>query len=87
LFLIKFGGIEGLLDKLQSSFNGLKRTSDEIKIRKEKFGVNEFKETPIKSIFHRIYDHSQDSLLRILFVGSFVSILIGISKDISRVTN
>jgi magnesium-transporting ATPase (P-type) len=85
--LRKFGGKKGLLEKLQSSKNGLKRNEDEVKKRKDKYGANEFKETPIKSILHRIYDHSQDSLLRILFVGSFVSILIGISKDISRVTN
>jgi hypothetical protein len=56
--LKKFGGKKGLLEKLQSSKNGLERNEDEVKKRKDKYGANEFKETPIKSILHRIYDHS-----------------------------
>ena len=75
-----------MLKKLNSSIDGINRTDEkEMKDRIDNYGKNEYKEAAIKTIFQRIYDSFNDSILRMLFVGSIVSILIGIWKDLEKI--
>lgn len=84
LFITKFESIDGLIKKLNSSANGLKEGDVDLENRREKYGRNEFDHRQIKSIMARCMESANDNMLKILFFGSIVSIVIGLynqSKD------
>ncbi|KAG8377538.1 hypothetical protein BUALT_Bualt08G0043600 [Buddleja alternifolia] len=76
------GGIEGIADKLSTSFsNGINISEESLSRRREIYGINKFTETPAKGFWLFVWEALQDTTLMILAVCALVSLIVGIATE------
>jgi magnesium-transporting ATPase (P-type) len=74
------GGIDSFVRKLGVN-PSLGRSHTQLKELKEKFGSNQFPESPMSSFLELFFESFQDAILIILMCASAVSLGIGIWED------
>lgn len=75
--LNELGGPEGLAEKLGISLtHGL--TAEQVAEMREKFGTNDFPESPMRGFFELFFDAFQDLIIIILCVAAVVSLAVGV---------
>jgi calcium-translocating P-type ATPase len=74
------GGVDGLATKLSLNPKvGL--TANQVESSREKFGTNDFPESPMNSFFTLFIGAFNDPVLLILLVAALVSLIVGIFED------
>ena len=78
--LKSLGGIDGLAKLIGVSLEtGL--TEEQVLSLREKFGTNQFPESPMDSFFILLFDALTDTTLLILIAAATVSLIIGVIED------
>ncbi|CAN0420591.1 unnamed protein product, partial [Laminaria digitata] len=80
-----FGGTRGLAKGLRADLQfGL--ATDQVEGLKEAYGPNSFPEIPMKSFCTLFVESFNDTILIVLIVAAFVSLIIGIIEDPAAVS-
>lgn len=74
------GGVQGLIEKLGLTIDeGL--SQEQVLIQREKYGTNEFPESPMDSFLSLLFEACMDTTLLILLGAATVSLIIGFIED------
>jgi len=80
--LRELGGLQGLANKLQTSLErGIQAQELDINSRKAVFGSNQRPPPKTNSLFTLIVECFDDTMLKVLLLASFVSLIIGVIND------
>ncbi|CAN6459346.1 unnamed protein product [Victoria cruziana] len=76
------GGVEGIANKLSTSFtDGIIATNDKLTVRQDIYGINRFTESPPRGFWVFVWEAFQDMTLIILGVCAIMSLLVGITME------
>lgn len=75
--------IDEIIKELQTSFDGL--SSDEAKLRLERYGPNELKEEKRKTPFMMLLDQFKDLLIIILLIAAIIAGIVGKPIDVAAI--
>ena len=78
--LRSLGGVEGLA-KLIGVNMDIGLTEEQVLLLREKFGTNQFPESPMDSFFSLLFDALTDTTLLILIAAATVSLIIGVIQE------
>ncbi|MCL7031686.1 hypothetical protein MKW94_029811 [Papaver nudicaule] len=80
--LSQFGGVHGVVNKLQTDVNdGICGGDIDISRRRESFGTNTYKKPALKGFFHFVVEPFKDTVILILLACAALSIGFGIRQD------
>mmetsp|Transcript_16307 Transcript_16307/g.26923 ORF Transcript_16307/g.26923 Transcript_16307/m.26923 type:complete len:1033 (-) Transcript_16307:210-3308(-) len=76
------GGVEGIAKSLRTPIStGLSNDSAELQARREVFGANKLPPPHVKSFLELVWNGLQDLVLRILILGSLITLIVGSIQD------
>ncbi|CAH2080666.1 unnamed protein product [Thlaspi arvense] len=80
--LSRLGGVEGIVDKLQSNADrGIRAENQEVSARKELYGSNTYNKPPAKGFVHFLWTALKDATIIVLIVCAVLSLGFGIKED------
>ncbi|RZC48948.1 hypothetical protein C5167_017374 [Papaver somniferum] len=80
--LSQFGGVHGIVNKLQSDVNnGICGGDIDISRRRESFGTNTYKKPALKGFFHYLMEPFKDTIILILLACATLSIGFGMKEN------
>ncbi|KAI3937315.1 hypothetical protein MKW98_001886 [Papaver atlanticum] len=80
--LSQFGGVHGIVNKLQSDVNnGICGGDIDISCRRESFGTNTYKKPALKGFFHYLMEPFKDTIILILLACAALSIGFGMKEN------
>lgn len=84
----EYGGVEAIAEHLETNFKtGIRYSPGEIEARTAAFGVNSIPSQPPKSFLALCLDALQDKTLLILIGAAIISIVLGVTVELNKVTS